>query len=156
MKKLILLFIIAIMAFSVAAESVRVGGYKVKYDQVIEGDSDYDGINDRTSYYLEDVLVFSAYDTDGDGKQDMWFTYANGTDMNVAMRDTTGDGKPENVLTYDEKGKILDEEERLNLPWGLLFLGGVVIAAILAYFSTRKKPEKKPVKRKKSKKKAKK
>lgn len=139
---LIFLFIISLVSTIVIADNVKVGGYKITYDEIIEGDSDFDGVNDRTSYYLEDILVFSAYDTNGDGEQDMWFTYVNGTDNEVAMRDTTGDGKPENIVTFAD-GEIVSEVEKTNLPGLWMILGFLVIGAGTTYFILRKEPKKK-------------
>ena len=143
-KKIIILIIMLMIAVPlVSADKIRVGGEKVIYDEVIEGDSDFDGINDRTSYYLEDVLVFSAYDTNSDGEPDMWFTYVNETYPEIAMRDTTGDGKPENVISYNEKGEIINEEVRENRPWGLIILIAIVVAGAGTYYVVRKTKKKK-------------
>ena len=135
MKRTIILSIIFILLLAfVSAEKIRVGGHKVVYDQAIEGDSDFDGINDRTSYYKDDVLVFASYDTNNDGLPDLWFSYVNGTYQELAMRDTTGDGKPENVLVFDTQGNILEEKEPLNLPWGWISLASLLVFAGIMYY----------------------
>lgn len=122
----------------VLADKARIGGYTVEYDQAVEGDSDYDGVDDRTSYYLDDVLVFSAYDTDGDGEKDMWFTYTNGTYKEAAMRDADGNGRPDDILTYDEEGVVVSEKHKSSIPggWGTivgaLVLAGLIVALVIA------------------------
>ena len=103
MKKITLTLILLLLCVSIAsAETIKIGGEKVVYDEIIEGDSDFDGVDDRTSYYLNDELIFSAYDTDGDGEADMWFKYTGDSVLETAMRDTTGDGQPENLVSFDD------------------------------------------------------
>lgn len=148
MKKIIILLMLLLLSVTFAsAETIKIGGEKVTYDQIMQGDSDFDGINDRTSYYLENILVFSAYDTNGDGKQDMWFTYVEGTYPETAMRDTTGDGRPENIITLDKEGEIITEKERGKNQWIYIVIGVIVICG-LAYFFLKEK--KKKVRRNKS------
>lgn len=126
----------------VSADKIKIGGHKIIYDQIIYGDSNYDGINDRTSYYLNDELVFTAYDTNEDGFPDMWFTYTNGTYVDTAMRDQTGDNKPENIVTYNQDGKVINEKKVLNLPWNIIIPIILVILSILIYLESRKEKSK--------------
>lgn len=143
MQKTILFFILLLLFVSVAsAENIRISGHKIVYDEIIEGDSDFDGINDRISYYLEDQLVFVAYDTDEDNKSDIWFTYVEGTYKELAMRDTTGDGKPEEILSYDMSGELLEEKYKWNLPWFWIIFSLLIIGASISYNILRKDKKK--------------
>ncbi len=151
----LLVVLLLMLPAAYAVETLKVGGYKIQYDQVLKGDSDFDGINDRTSYYLDDELVFAAFDTDGDGKADMWFRYPDGMHKDLAMRDTNGNGRPENILEYDEAGDITSEVEKgFRMPdlSGLLnvkgALYGVIILAVLIFAVTRLRKKSKPAKKK--------
>jgi len=146
MKRAALLLLLLLFASCAGAQSVRVGGQRVVYDEVIRGDSDYDGVDDRTSYYLEDVLVFSAYDTDGDGEQDMWFTYVEGTYPKTAMRDTTGDGRPENIVTLDKTGAIVKEADGRSGRTTVIIVATLLVLVLVALLFLRRK--KRPVRKK--------
>ena len=90
-----------------------IGDYLLEYDQKIEADTDGNGKNDRTSYYLGERLVWSSYDEDENGEPDFWLRYKNGDTVDLEIYDPDGDGEPEKIAEFDYQGKrevIYDSE----------------------------------------------
>ena len=67
---------------------------------------------ERKALYADGLLTFTAYDTDRDGKDDLWFQYDDELHLKLEMRDTNGDGKPDRLIYYDKDEKVIREETR--------------------------------------------
>lgn len=112
-KKIVIALAIACMpalAFAQsAAQTLTVGDYAIEYDQKLEADTNNNGKNDRTSYYRNEQLVFTAYDENEDGKQDLWFRFKNGDAVDLELADTDGNGKPDIITEVDaqEKAEVI-------------------------------------------------
>lgn len=96
--------------------SFEFGGTDVKvefdsgFDETIVG---ADGSTvERKALYSDGLLTFTAYDTNRDGKDDLWFQYDDELHLKVEMRDTNGDGKPDRLIYYDKDEKVIREETR--------------------------------------------
>lgn len=142
LKKMIVAVAIACLPVFVFAQStpqtLKVGDYTIEYDQKLEGDTNNNGKNDRASYYRNEKLVFTAYDENEDGKQDLWFRFKNGETVDLELADTDGNGKPD-IITE------VDVQERAEVIYDAKAVGGfsfktfffIVIAIVLvvaAYF----------------------
>ena len=55
--------------------------------------------------------MFTAYDTDRDGKDDLWFHYDEDLYLILELRDTDGDGEPDRALHYDHEENIIRDED---------------------------------------------
>ena len=90
--------------------AVKVGSVNVAYDEVVETTPKTSEDVPRKSYYKDNVLTFTAYDTDGDGKDDLWLQYDDQLYLKLEMNDTNGDGKPDKFIYYDRDEKVIREE----------------------------------------------
>lgn len=89
-------------------------GVEVTFDETVSGtEQDPDVTVERTSYYDGDRLVFTAYDTDGDGLDDLWFEYDDSRRLKMELRDTDGDGDPDRALRFDKDENVIEE---ITLP----------------------------------------
>jgi hypothetical protein len=87
---------------------------RVTFDETVSGtEQDPDVTVHRTSFYDGDLLVFTAYDTDGDGQDDLWFEYDEDRRLTIEFRDTDGDGQPDRALRFDQDENVIDE---ISLP----------------------------------------
>ena len=142
--------LMVIFMFSVSAYTFKIGGYKIEYDTIYQGDSNFDGINDRKSYYLDGEMVLVTYDQDGDGVPENWNKYTEDVYIETAMRDENGDGKPNDFIKYDKEGNITQETSKrtFSLKVIMLVLIGVVLFFLVVigigkFFAGRKKKSKK-------------
>lgn len=75
-----------------------------------------------TNYYLDEAMVASTFDTDGDGEIDLWLKYDDEGLLAVEAMDADGDGVPEIITELEEDGEVVDqalpefELEEVNLP----------------------------------------
>ena len=86
---------------------------EIPFDEGIEEIVELEGepqVN-RKSFYVDDKLVFTGYDTDGDGSDDLWFHYDEDLYLVLESRDTDGDGEPDRALHYDREENITKDEE---------------------------------------------
>ncbi len=90
---------------------VNLGEYSVEYDEIFTDDSNGDGREEMTLYYLNDVLVASTEDTNQDGKPDFWLRYTPDWYADMEIRDTDLDGKPDEFTLVDENEAILSVEQ---------------------------------------------
>ncbi|AFG38009.1 hypothetical protein [Spirochaeta africana] len=60
-----------------------------------------DGQLDDFYFYNDGELVMRELDTVGDGQIDVWVQLVNGHLVSEIRRDTTGDGQPDYVRSYD-------------------------------------------------------
>lgn len=102
----LIIIILLISSSPVSADSIEVGKYKVEYDTLVVADTDMDGINDRTSYYQDEVLVFTAYDRDNNGKPDLWFRYDDELSLDLEIVDSDSDGEPDVFSHIDEEEAV--------------------------------------------------
>lgn len=148
--------LMVVLMFSVNAYNIKIGGYKIEYDTIYQGDSDFDGINDRKSYYADGEMVLVTYDMDGDGTPENWLKYTEDVYLETAMRDNNGDGLPNDFLKYDKEGNITQETSKrtYSLKVILLSLIGLVLFFVLVIglikIMTRKKKHKKTKKEEKT------
>src|SRR5665648_292067 len=87
----LIISILLISSSPVSADSIEIGKYKIVYDALVVTDTDEDGINDRTSYYQDGLLVFTAYDRDNNGKPDLWFRYDDELRLDLEIVDSNND-----------------------------------------------------------------
>ena len=152
MMRNIIFLMLALAVFNIHSADAALGSLKVEYDDVVESDSDFDGTLDRRSYYKDDQLVLSTYDTDLDGKADMWFTYNDGVYVEEAMRDSNGDGKPNDIVAYDEEGNVLSIESKMTfkdsyIAGAVLLVIGCIIGAFTIVRMRKKRKAKKTKKK---------
>ena len=66
----------------------------------VQADTNFDGVVDRIeTYNSSGQIEKTERDTDGDGKMDEWVTYDGGK-PSKSQRDTNGDGKPDLWVDY--------------------------------------------------------
>lgn len=142
MRKINITILLAVIAFLPLAGYAKemIGDYVLEYDEKIEADTNNDGKNDRTTYYLGNRLVWSAYDEDGNGKPDLWLRYKNGDTVDLELHDPDGNGEPDKIAEFDYQGKrevIYDSEEEFakNSYFGMYtVLMLIAIIGIAIYF----------------------
>ena len=113
---------------------LEVGDYTIEYDQALETDTNNNGTNDRVSYYLKEQLVFTAYDENEDGKQDLWFRFTNGDTVDLELADKNADGKPDIVteVSAQEKAEVIyDTKAGGGILFGLVFFIGMGMLALV-------------------------
>lgn len=112
---------------------LEVGDYAIEYDSIIEADTNGNGKNDRASYYLNEQLVFTAYDENEDGSQDLWFRFKNGDAVDLELADSNGDGNPDVITEVDAQEKaevIYDAETDGGIVFGAVFF---IMMGVLAF-----------------------
>ena len=137
----------------VSADTFKVGDLKVEYDTVLEEDTDWGYMK---SYYFDDELVFTTFDDDNNGKPDSWFGYKDNVNT-IAMKDTTGNNKPDYLVEFDSDGEITKEtkKEQINLDMlidkiienKVLVCGLILIVLLFLFFKRKKKYKKHKVKK---------
>lgn len=135
MKLFISIIAIAVLCgplISFAKESVA--GYPLEFDQKLEADTNGNGVNDRTSYYIGDRITWTVYDEDENGKPDVWLRYANGDTLDLELYDRDGDGEPETITEFDgqENAEVIydaDVPGGTSSSW-LWWLIGVVVLIV--------------------------
>jgi len=128
------------------AKSVKIGSEKVTYDEVLEENTDWGMMY---SYYNEDMLVATTFDSDNDGKIDDWFRFDEDYNVLETIKDTDGNGKGDYYVEYSPDGEIINEREKKPLLQMFkevdkkIYYGigiGLLIIIIIIYFV--KKPKK--------------
>ena len=89
--------------------TVKIGATKVRFNQVFADDTSGDGNFDRRSYYQDDLLVLSAWDTNLDGSFDLWLRFVEGDYVNLEARDLSGDGRIDELVRVDENEVRTDD-----------------------------------------------
>ena len=84
-----------------------------EFDEVEEEAVEIEGVPPATrkSFYQGDKLVFSGYDSDSDGLDDLWFQFDDDLNLIVEMHDLDGDGKPDRAIYYDTDENIIRDED---------------------------------------------
>ena len=135
------------------ADTLKVGDLKVEYDTILEEDTEWGYMK---SYYIDDELVFTTFDDNNDGKPDSWFAYKDNINT-IAMKDTTGNNKPDYLVEFDSDGEITKEtkKEQINLDMLIdkiiahkVLIGSIILIVLLFIFFKRKKKLKHKVKKK--------
>lgn len=143
MKHLLFLLLLTFIAY---AESITIAEHTVNYDEMIKVDTDDDGFEDRSSYYLKDELVFTTYDRNKDGKPDLWFRFAPDLYLDLEVADNNFDGKPDVETSFDKEEEIIaskdltppkqQTEKDNNL---FLYAGVGIVILIVIIFLVKKK-----------------
>lgn len=139
MKSLLLAFIFLLLpvfalAQNSALQELKIGNIKVSYDEVVEADTDENGVNDRSSFYRENKLVFTAYDRDEDGENDLWLQYDDELYLTKALTDRGADGTPDEALHFDRDGNVTKTEKLGGSNWlWWLIVAAIAIAAFIAW-----------------------
>jgi len=92
-------------------QTVDLGEYQVEFDETFPVDLDEDGVTDLILYYMDDVLVASAEDTNQDGQPDFWLRYTPDWYADMEVRDQDFDGEPDEFVSMDENGRVLNVGE---------------------------------------------
>ena len=111
-------YIILVLAFVLLASSVfaqenndeqvlatvQFGEYSVEYDSSQEIDSSH------TVYKKGEQIVLSVFDTDENGKDDLWLRYNENFVLDLEASDTSGDGQADTFVSLDleEQATILE------------------------------------------------
>lgn len=66
----------------------------------------------RESFYEGDSLVFTSYDADDDGCQELWFVYDDEQFLTTEMHDTDGDCEPDRFIFLDREENVIQETSR--------------------------------------------
>lgn len=111
-----------------------VAGYLFEFDQKLEADTNGNGVNDRTSYYKGDRLMWTVYDQDENGEPDLWFRYANGDTLDLELFDRNGDGEPDTITEFDgqENAEVIydaDAPGGASSSWLWWLIGAAVLIA---------------------------
>lgn len=149
-KAVVIGSVIACLPFFTSAKQsvVEVGDYATEYDQTFEADTNGNGKNDRTSYYMNGQLVFTAYDENEDGRQDLWFRFKNGDTADLELADADADGDPDMITEVDAEEKaevIYNADAEGGIMFGLIFfiaMGALALAFWQRKFIARKIKEK--------------
>ncbi len=86
------------------------GKHQTAFDNAVRDDFDGDGFEELTLYYMDDVLVASAEDTNMDGTPDLWFRYTKDWQLDLEAYDIDFDGAPDEFLTIDENEQVVEVE----------------------------------------------
>jgi len=101
----ILGFIFALPALALKDQqgTVEFGDYKIDYDQV---DQVEDGF---VSYYFEGNIVLSVFDTNNDGKNDLWLRYDSQGFLDLEVIDTDYDQEPDTFTKVDQDEDVVEQ-----------------------------------------------
>lgn len=107
----LLFFVLLGAAHVVHAQEVTFGEYSVSYDEVVEFDENGDGSTDKWSYRSgeEPVIVLTAFDTSGDGQQDLWLRYDEESVLDLEAHDTDGDVEADVFFELNEDEEVTKE-----------------------------------------------
>lgn len=111
--------------------TIKVGGQKIAYDQIYEDDTDQDQVKDRKSYYLKDNLVLTAWDTNKDGRDDLWFVYDGEQYLNLEAADLDFNGTVDELTHLDRNENVTGVERPGKGDWLIpgLAAAGLAVAA---------------------------
>lgn len=85
-----------------AEESINMGYFSIPFSQVYDKDTNDDGLVDRRSYYDGEQLALAAWDTNDDGRHDMWVQFTSEAAIDQEMYDLNGDGAIDTFILMDE------------------------------------------------------
>jgi len=133
-KRLIFIIVVLISAVSISSvigvDKIKIGGQTIRYDNV----STY---GNMTSYYLNDSLVLSTFDNNGDGKADQWFIYGDGFTLQSAMQDSDYNGGADYFVAYNPTGDVISERVSKsffeNLWDAKFYIAGVIVLALIVF-----------------------
>lgn len=140
----IMVFVLSSMFFymvdDVAAKGLQVGEYSVEYDEARPADTNENGTNDRTSYYKAGVLVFTAYDENEDGKDDLWFRYRADGAVDLELADSGTDGRPDMITEVDasEKAEMIYNSGARNRSPIIWIVIAIIVGGVSAWFVAKK------------------
>ncbi len=119
---------IAAFSPSLHAETniVQLGGYEIEYEEFFQDDTDQDGKLDKKSYYNQGYLILTAWDTGGDGKDDLWFRYDGQDYLDLEVADLDSDNMPDQFISVNH-----DEEAYISSSNPVIFLELKILAAAL-------------------------
>lgn len=126
------------------AEEVRtleIGDRTISYDRVVEADENENGVNDRTTYYLGEEMVFTAYDENENGKADLWLGWKDGESVELELADQNGDGTPDSAfrVTPEEVSEPVSAKDADGARYdGTLFILGL-LALVLGTIAARRR-----------------
>ncbi len=86
--------------------TLTLGTYKIEYDEIFMDDSDGNGTKDRRSYYKNGLLVLAAWDTNKDGKNDLWLRFKDGDYADLEADDSDNDGSLDKIVRVDKNEKV--------------------------------------------------
>jgi hypothetical protein len=126
--------------------TATVAGRVVTYDRAVEADTDDDGTNDRTTYYMGASMVMTAYDEDQDGRHELWFFYDEEERVNAEAADEDGDGSADAIVPIGPDEQVMeaapapedDAGVSLMLP---LIVAAIIVIGIMAALRRHKKKE---------------
>lgn len=120
--KLLITVTVIALPFGAYAKEFGVGDYPIIFDQKLEADTSGNGVNDRTSYYQGDLLVWTAYDEDENGEWETWFRYKGGDSVDLELYDRDGNGTPDRIVE-------VDAQEKPEVIYDAAFEGGTFSSA---------------------------
>ena len=83
-------------------QTIEIGPDAVVYTET------FDDIENATSYYNEDVLVLTEYDSSENGSPDTWILYREDYSVSKEMRDSDADGSPDIFFEFDSDEKLVN------------------------------------------------
>lgn len=131
----------SIKAAPVSQGTITAGGQDIIYDQVFEDDTDKDQVKDRRSYYSQGILVLTTWDTNKDGKEDLWFVYDEGEYLKVEAADLDFDGKPDELTHLNRSENVTLVEHTGQGLWDNQWpaVAGAAVIALAAGLFLRKR-----------------
>lgn len=114
-------------------DPVQLGGYEVEYDEFFHDDTDEDGYLDKKSYYNQGCLALTAWDTSGDGQDDLWFRYDGQDYLNLEVADLDFDNIPDQFISVkkNESAYITASNPKLLLGLQVLITVLVLLTFVL-------------------------
>lgn len=118
---------------------VNLGEDQVEFNDSFTKDLNGDGSAELTLYYMDDVLVASAEDTNLDGQPDFWLHYTQDWYADMEVHDRDFDGEPDEFVSMDENGQVLSvdktgietAEENGGLKPATIIIIAVTIAVVI-------------------------
>ena len=83
-------------------QTIEIGPDAIVYTET------FNDIENATSYYNEDVLVLTEYDSSGNGSPDTWILYREDYSVSKEMRDSDADGLPDIFFEFDSDEKLIN------------------------------------------------
>lgn len=146
--------VVAVCSSGVAAavDSIDVGGEAVAYDTSHVETSQSDGAR-RTTYYANDVLVAASWDSDVNGRDELWMRVDADWYVDRVAADRDADGIADTVVTINHSGAVTvaaapdptveSGNETTGGGPGVLFWAGIVLVvlavALSIWFGRRRK-----------------
>jgi len=99
--------------------TVTLGKYRIDYDEIFTDDTDGNRTRDRRSYYKNGLLVLASWDTDKDGKNDMWLRFKDGYSVDLEAFDSDNDGSLNKIVRVDKNEEISSIYEKKDSSFNL-------------------------------------